>query len=49
MSKVAYLVFKDGTTFEGEEFGAWMKSSNPLTDLEVVFNTSMSGYQEMVI
>lgn len=48
MSKVAYLVFKDGTTFEGEEFGDWAKSSSQLEEQEVVFNTSMSGYQEMV-
>ena len=46
MSKVAYLVFKDGTTFEGEEFGEW--SSTQVKEREVVFNTSMSGYQEMV-
>ncbi len=48
VSKVAYLVFKDGTTFEGKEFGEWSKSSAQLKDQEVVFNTSMSGYQEMV-
>ncbi|TGE32713.1 glutamine-hydrolyzing carbamoyl-phosphate synthase small subunit [Desulfosporosinus sp. Sb-LF] len=45
---MAYLVFKDGTTFEGEEFGAWLKGLNSVTEQEVVFNTSMSGYQEMV-
>lgn len=45
---MAYLVFKDGTTFEGEEFGEWMKNSTQVQDREVVFNTSMSGYQEMV-
>ncbi|OLN33386.1 glutamine-hydrolyzing carbamoyl-phosphate synthase small subunit [Desulfosporosinus metallidurans] len=45
---MAYLVFKDGTAFEGEEFGSWLKSSNAVTEQEVVFNTSMSGYQEMV-
>jgi len=48
VSKVAYLVFKDGTTFEGEEFGEWTKSSSQVEEQEVVFNTSMSGYQEMV-
>ena len=48
MSEVAYLVFKDGTTFEGEEFGDWTKSSTQVAEQEVVFNTSMSGYQEMV-
>lgn len=45
---MAYLIFQDGTTFEGESFGAWTKSSNLVTEQEVVFNTSMSGYQEMV-
>ncbi|HBW37440.1 glutamine-hydrolyzing carbamoyl-phosphate synthase small subunit [Desulfosporosinus sp. BICA1-9] len=45
---MAYLVFQDGTTFEGEAFGAWLKRSNSVTEQEVVFNTSMSGYQEMV-
>ncbi|MDP4159037.1 MAG: glutamine-hydrolyzing carbamoyl-phosphate synthase small subunit [Bacillota bacterium] len=45
---MAYLVFKDGTTFEGEEFGVWTKHSISVTAQEVVFNTSMSGYQEMV-
>lgn len=45
---MAYLVFKDGTTFEGEEFGAWTEGPSSVTAQEVVFNTSMSGYQEMV-
>jgi len=45
---LAYLVFKDGTTFEGEAFGAWPTGDTSLTEQEVVFNTSMSGYQEMV-
>jgi carbamoyl-phosphate synthase small subunit len=39
----AYLVLEDGTRFDGESVGA------PATGLgEVVFNTSMSGYQEAV-
>ena len=45
---MAYLVFKDGTTFEGEAFGDWLKSNPSVVEHEVVFNTSMSGYQEMV-
>jgi len=45
---LAYLVFKDGTNFEGEAFGAWPTGDTSLTEQEVVFNTSMSGYQEMV-
>lgn len=44
--QVAYLVFKDGTIFAGEEFGDW--GSHRVEEQEVVFNTSMSGYQEMV-
>jgi carbamoyl-phosphate synthase small subunit len=39
----AYLVLEDGTRFDGESVGA------PAPGLgEVVFNTSMSGYQEAV-
>ena len=39
----AILVLEDGTTFRGESFGA------PGTAFgEVVFNTAMSGYQEVV-
>jgi len=45
---MAYLVFEDGTTFEGEAFGDWQKSNPSVAEHEVVFNTSMSGYQEMV-
>ena len=45
---MAYLVFKDGTFFEGEAFGAWLKDLTSVAAHEVVFNTSMSGYQEMV-
>lgn len=43
---MAFLVLKDGTSFAGEEFGAW--SAEGGRSGEVVFNTSMSGYQEMV-
>ncbi len=39
----AYLVLSDGTTFEGVSFGAEGRASG-----EVVFNTSMAGYQEML-
>lgn len=45
---MAYLVFKDGTNFEGEAFGAWGMIDSTVSENEVVFNTSMSGYQEMV-
>ena len=39
----AYLVLEDGTIFEGESFG-----SKGEVVAEVVFNTSMSGYQEII-
>jgi len=39
----AILVLADGTIFEGESFGAVGRSSG-----EVVFNTSMTGYQEIL-
>jgi carbamoyl-phosphate synthase small subunit len=41
--KRAILALADGTTFEGEGFGAGGESSG-----EVVFNTSMTGYQEIL-
>ena len=43
MAKKAYLVLADGSVFEGVSFGAGGSSSG-----EVVFNTSMIGYQEML-
>jgi len=39
----AYLVLADGTCFEGRGFGAEGKAIG-----EVVFNTSMTGYQEIL-
>ena len=39
----AILALADGTTFEGEHFGATGETSG-----EVVFNTSMTGYQEIL-
>ncbi len=46
----AYLLLEDGTRFEGESVGAPADGSMPgAAGLgEVVFNTSMSGYQEAV-
>jgi carbamoyl-phosphate synthase small subunit len=41
----ALLVLADGTTFEGEAIGA---DPNPAAVGEVVFNTVMSGYQEVM-
>ena len=43
MSKKAILVLEDGSVYEGASFGA-EKSAHG----EVVFNTSMIGYQEML-
>ncbi len=40
----AVLVLRDGTSFEGEMFG----SPDMVATGEVVFNTSLSGYQEIV-
>ena len=39
----AYLALSDGKVFEGEHFGAEGE-----VDAEIVFNTSMSGYQEII-
>jgi carbamoyl-phosphate synthase small subunit len=47
----AYLMLEDGTRFDGESVGAplWAAPSPGAPGLgEVVFNTSMSGYQEAV-
>jgi carbamoyl-phosphate synthase small subunit len=41
MAKRAYLVLEDGSVFAGEPFGAPVAAAG-----EVVFNTSMTGYQE---
>ncbi|MEW6525287.1 MAG: glutamine-hydrolyzing carbamoyl-phosphate synthase small subunit [Spirochaetota bacterium] len=43
MPKKAFLILEDGTTFEGTQFG-WDGEALG----EVVFNTSMSGYQEVL-
>ena len=40
----ALLVLSDGTTFEGEAIGATAAISSG----EVVFNTVLSGYQEVI-
>jgi len=41
--KPAKLALEDGTVFTGENFGAWGTQ-----EAEVVFNTSMTGYQEIL-
>jgi len=43
MTQKAYLVLSDGTVFEGRSFGAPARAAG-----EVVFNTSMTGYQEVL-
>lgn len=43
MSKTAYLILEDGTEFKGKSFGYETDNLG-----EVVFNTSMSGYQEIL-
>ena len=40
--KIATLVLEDGTILQGEAFGATAD-----TVFELVFNTSMTGYQEV--
>ena len=41
--KPAHLVLEDGTVFKGESFGAQVQGTG-----EAVFNTSMTGYQEVL-
>lgn len=43
---MAWLVLGDGKVFEGETFGGW--TENDEVQGEVVFNTSMCGYQEII-
>ena len=45
MIREAVLVLADGSVFEGEQFGA--EPPNGIASGEVVFNTVMSGYQEV--
>lgn len=45
MRPPALLVLADGTEFEGEAVGAW--GDRPATG-EVVFNTALTGYQEIL-
>ena len=43
MADITYLILEDGSIFSGSPFG-----SEKLAYGEVVFNTSMTGYQEML-
>ena len=45
-TRTALLVLADGTTFEGEAFGAAPPTG--IATGEVVFNTVLSGYQEVI-
>ena len=44
MIREAHLVLADGTTFEGEAIGAEV----PVATGEIVFNTVLTGYQEVI-
>lgn len=46
--KKALLILKDGTSFEGTSFGYEGEEDEFMANGEVVFNTSMSGYQEIL-
>ena len=43
MTHTALLALADGTTFEGRAFGATGEAVG-----EIVFNTSLTGYQEIL-
>lgn len=44
----ALLVLQDGTTFEGEAVGWWDPAEPGPATGEVVFNTTLTGYQEVL-
>ena len=44
----ALLVLQDGTTFEGEAAGWWDPDRPRPATGEVVFNTTLTGYQEVL-
>jgi carbamoyl-phosphate synthase small subunit len=48
MSTDAILVLNDGTEFEGEAIGALRQDATGVAVGECVFNTALSGYQEIV-
>jgi carbamoyl-phosphate synthase small subunit len=48
MSTDALLMLSDGTEFEGEAIGALRTEARQVAVGEVVFNTALSGYQEIV-
>jgi len=48
LDQEALLVLADGTVFEGEAIGWWDPERPVVATGEVVFNTAMSGYQEVL-
>ena len=48
MHEPAHLVLADGSVFTGRAFGALAEGASRRAFGEVVFNTSMTGYQEML-
>lgn len=42
------LVLANGSVFEGEHIGATLPGQTPVASGEVVFNTALSGYQEVL-
>lgn len=44
----AALVLADGSVFEGESLGTGSSQAAPVATGEVVFNTALSGYQEII-
>jgi carbamoyl-phosphate synthase small subunit len=47
MGEVGYLALANGTVFKGKSFGSLRGEDNPICG-ELVFNTSMYGYQEIL-
>jgi carbamoyl-phosphate synthase small subunit len=47
IGEVGYLALANGTVFKGKSFGALRGEDNPIRG-ELVFNTSMYGYQEIL-
>jgi carbamoyl-phosphate synthase small subunit len=48
LSREALLVLADGTTFEGDAVGWWDPEAADPARGEVVFNTTLTGYQEVI-
>jgi carbamoyl-phosphate synthase small subunit len=46
--KKGWLVLADGSVFEGEAIGVFRDGADKVATGEVVFNTAMSGYQEII-